>query len=154
MQLGSYAVLSWNSLLADLRVFCANFRGTKMRLCYFLRYLHVWPRRVWKISFTLVSSFFGRLRHGVSDMEAIFEVMVFHEILPLQRQCERDHGWSKTLGIPWTLPSSGQGNQFMLVLHLMSLLLQLLPPPHRHQSLYFPNFMEGIKSCFCWVGMI
>ena len=41
MQLGSYAVLSWISLLADLRVFCANFRDTKMRLCYFLRYLHV-----------------------------------------------------------------------------------------------------------------
>ena len=26
----------------DLRVFCANFLGWKMRLCYFSRFLHVW----------------------------------------------------------------------------------------------------------------
>ena len=46
MQLGIYAVLSWISLLADLCVFCANFRDTKMRLCYFLRFLHVW-KPIW-----------------------------------------------------------------------------------------------------------
>ena len=35
VQLLSYIVLSQISILADLRVFCANFGGEKMRLCYF-----------------------------------------------------------------------------------------------------------------------
>ena len=37
-----YAVLSRISILTDLRVFCANFGSEKMRLCYFLRFFHVW----------------------------------------------------------------------------------------------------------------
>ena len=40
-KLGSYAVLSRISILADLRVFCANFGSEKMGLCYFLHFLHV-----------------------------------------------------------------------------------------------------------------
>ena len=27
--------------MSDLRIFCANFRSEKVRLCYFLRFLHV-----------------------------------------------------------------------------------------------------------------
>ena len=40
-KLGSYAVLSRISILADLRVFCANFGSEKMGLCYFLHFFHV-----------------------------------------------------------------------------------------------------------------
>ena len=43
-KLGSYAVLSRISILADLRVFCANFGSEKMGLCYFLHFLHVWHK--------------------------------------------------------------------------------------------------------------
>ena len=42
VKLGSYSVLSRISILADLRVFCANFGSEKMGLCYFLHFLHVW----------------------------------------------------------------------------------------------------------------
>ena len=28
--------------MSYLRIFCANFRSQKVRLCYFLRFLHVW----------------------------------------------------------------------------------------------------------------
>ena len=37
----NYAVLSRIWILTDLRVFCANFWGEKMRLCYFSRFLQV-----------------------------------------------------------------------------------------------------------------
>ena len=29
-------------IMLDLRIFCAIFRSQKLRLCYFLRFLHVW----------------------------------------------------------------------------------------------------------------
>ena len=38
---GYDAVMSRISILADLRVFCANFGSEKMGLCYFLHFLHV-----------------------------------------------------------------------------------------------------------------
>ena len=38
----NYAVLSRNWILTDLQVFCANFWGEKVRLCYFSRFLQVW----------------------------------------------------------------------------------------------------------------
>ena len=40
---GRYAVLSRIWIMSDLRGFCAIVLSHKVRLCYFLRFLHVWP---------------------------------------------------------------------------------------------------------------
>ena len=40
---GRYAVLSRIWVMSDLRGFCAIVLSHKVRLCYFLRFLHVWP---------------------------------------------------------------------------------------------------------------